>query len=72
MNQTQLQHTVFQVEKLMNVVGIGRTSAYQVITSPGALIGVIGPVAEPRNIVCANDKEHSPSLFSRIRKRLGL
>lgn len=55
MNKTNLKFTYFQVERLMNVVGIGRSAAYQVITTPGDVVGVLGAVASPQNIQAMND-----------------
>ena len=65
MKQTKLHCTYFQVERLMNVVGIGRSSAYQVITSPGEVFGALGPVTIPDNIQAMNDPRFSsrPRLF---------
>jgi hypothetical protein len=65
MNQNNLHYTYFQVERLKNVVGIGRSSAYQVITSPGEVIGELGPVTDPHAIQAMNDPRFSskPRLF---------
>jgi hypothetical protein len=65
MNQTNLHYTYFQVERLKNVVGIGRSSAYQVITSPGEVLGVLGPVTDPHTTQAMNDPRFSskPRLF---------
>lgn len=63
MKKGKLQYTYFQVEKLKNVVGIGRSAAYQVITTPGEVFGELGAVANPANINAANDPQ-----FSRISK----
>jgi len=64
MKTYRLHETYFRIEKLLNVVGIGRSSAYQVITTPGRVIGVIGPVADPGNIRSQNEPcfvEHADS-----------
>ena len=65
MSQSNLHCTYFQVERLKNVVGIGRSAAYQVITSPGEVLGVLGAVTDPQTIQAMNDPRFSskPRLF---------
>lgn len=59
MKKGKLQYTYFQVERLKNVVGIGRSAAHQVITSPGEVVGVLGAVVNPANINAVNDPQFS-------------
>ncbi len=59
MNQIRIRQTYFQVEKLMNVVGIGRSAAYQVIITPGEDLGTVGPVADAVHYMAANANEFS-------------
>ena len=42
---SNLRETVFHIEKLRNVVGVGNCSAYQICTSPGRALGRIGRIA---------------------------
>ncbi len=42
MMNSKLQETVFSVEKIRNVVNVGRCSAYQIYTTPGEEIGYLG------------------------------
>ncbi|MDT8319556.1 MAG: hypothetical protein RQ826_03430 [Xanthomonadales bacterium] len=44
MNHTQIHMTVFQVDRLRNIVGQGNTTAYQVYTSEGDYLGVVGRI----------------------------
>jgi len=55
MMNLNLQHTVFQIEKLKNVVNVGRSSPYCIYTSPGKPIGRLGEVEEPSPHTAAND-----------------
>jgi hypothetical protein len=59
MEQVELRQTDFRVEKLMNVVGVGRCSAYSVITTPGTRIGHVGPMANLQLITAHNDDHFS-------------
>ena len=59
MNQIRIRQTYFQVEKLMNVVGIGRSAAFQVIITPGEDLGTLGPVAAAAKTSAANANEFS-------------
>jgi len=55
MNLQQLQQTVFHVEPLKNIVGVGDTAAYQIILSPGLTLGTFGVVSVPAHAVICND-----------------
>lgn len=55
MMNLNLQHTVFQIEKLKNVVNVGRSSSYCIYTSPGKPIGRLGEMIEPSDYTAAND-----------------
>jgi hypothetical protein len=65
MNQTQLRQTKFHLDRLKNVVGTGRSTAYQVVTTPGSFIGHLGEVVVPANLSTLNDK-----IFTRESSRL--
>ena len=59
MKQTQLRETIFQIEKLSNVVGIGNSSAYQVVIAPGRKVGKMGEVVEMPDVNSHNDARFS-------------
>jgi len=53
--QSTIRQTIFQVEPLKNVVGVGNTSAYQIIVTPGAALGTLGLVTVPAHAEICND-----------------
>ena len=55
MMNSNLQNTVFSVEKIRNVVNVGRSSAYQIYTTPGEEIGYLGNVQTHLARNAAND-----------------
>jgi hypothetical protein len=55
MKQVKLTESIFQIEKLANVVGIGNCAAFQVVIAPGKNIGVMGKVIDPSDINSHND-----------------
>ena len=57
MKYRELHQTVFQVEPLKNIVGIGDTAAYQIVVSQGAALGSIGPVTVPAHAEICNEPE---------------
>jgi len=57
MMNSKIQQTVFTIEKLKNVVNIGRSSAYQIYTSPGEQLGTIGAIVNPATLIPANDEK---------------
>ena len=54
MTQTNLRLTVFEVQKLKNIVGLYGASPYQISTFPGDSLGMIGTVLEPSQQTAAN------------------
>ena len=56
----EIRHTIFQVEPLKNIVGVGDITAYQIIVIPGTTIGTLGNVTVP-----AQAEIHNDSAFSR-------
>ena len=54
MPNANIKQTVFHVEKIRNVVGIGRSSAYQVVITPGKTLGRMGPVSLSTDAYAAN------------------
>ncbi|MFC1720530.1 hypothetical protein ACFL00_05285 [Pseudomonadota bacterium] len=55
MMNTDLKQTVFHIEKLQNVVNVGRSSAYQIFTYSGPAIGRIARIEIPEGQRPAND-----------------
>lgn len=51
----QLQQTVFNVEPIKNVVGVGGTAAYQIEISSGPSLGMVGAVSVPAYADICND-----------------
>ena len=51
----QLQQTVFNVEPIKNVVGVGGTAAYQIELSAGPALGMVGAVSVPAYADIVND-----------------
>ena len=51
----QLQQTVFNVEPIKNVVGVGGTAAYQIEISAGPALGMVGAVSVPAYADICND-----------------
>ena len=47
MMNKEMKQTVFHIEKLQNVVNVGGSSAFQIYTYPGDVIGRIGAIADP-------------------------
>ena len=54
---SNIRQTVFSIEKLKNVVNTGRCSAYQIYTSPGEQLGIIGTIVHPETLIPANDEK---------------
>ena len=50
-----LQHTVFHIEPLKNIVGVGGPTAYQICTTPGKSLGQMGAVIDPEIQKASND-----------------
>lgn len=55
MTHTNLRLTIFRVEKLKNIVGLGNVSSFQITTFFGDSLGVIGTVLDPSKYIAAND-----------------
>ncbi|MEE8340416.1 MAG: hypothetical protein V3R56_09745, partial [Xanthomonadales bacterium] len=54
MTRTNLRITVFEVQKLRNIVGLYGASPYQISTFPGDSLGMIGTVIDPSQQAAAN------------------
>jgi hypothetical protein len=57
MMNSNMRQTIFSIDKLKNVVNIGRCSAYQIYTIPGEQLGTIGTIVNPGTSIPANDKK---------------
>lgn len=53
--QSTMRQTIFQVEQLKNIVGVGNTSAYQIIVTPGTALGTLGLVTVPAHAEICNE-----------------
>jgi hypothetical protein len=53
--QSRIRQTIFQAEPLKNVVGVGNTTAYHVVVTPGASLGFLGRVTVPAYAEICND-----------------
>ena len=51
----EIRQTIFQVEQLKNIVGVGDITAYQIIVTPGATMGRLGEVSIPAQADICND-----------------
>lgn len=61
----QLQQTVFRVEPLKNIVGVGDITAYQIVLNPGPPLGTFGAVSVPAYAEIANDPAFDAQLPAR-------
>jgi len=59
MMNTDLKQTVFHIEKLQNVVNVGSSSAYQIFTYSGPVVGRIARLDIPAAQCPANDAAFS-------------
>lgn len=57
MTQTNLHLTVFEIEKLQNIVGFGSASPYQITTYPGKMVGMVGTITDPASGNALNDDD---------------
>ena len=54
-----LQHTVFHIEPIKNIVGVGGATAYQICLTPGKTLGKIGAVIDPAIQKASNEHLHA-------------
>jgi hypothetical protein len=57
MMNTDLKQTVFHIEKLQNVVNVGSSSAYQIFTCSGPVIGRVARIEMAEAQGPANDSD---------------
>lgn len=53
--QSKIRQTIFQAEPLKNIVGVGNTTAYHIVVTPGATLGTLGIVTVPAYAEICND-----------------
>jgi len=72
MMHSNLRHTVFEIEKIKNVVNIGRSSAFQIYCTPGEIVGQFRSFSDPELQQAANESQfESTSPASWLRNALG-
>ena len=57
MTNSNMQQTIFSIEKLKSAVNVGNCCAYQIYTSPGEQLGQIGTIVEPATLMPANEEK---------------
>jgi len=78
MTQTNLRLTIFEVQKLRNIVGMGSASPYQISTYSSDSLGMIGTVIKHPQSDAANDSgwpadsAPSTSWLQRFKSSFGL
>jgi len=70
MTQTQLRLTIFEVQKMKNIVGLGHASPYQITTFSGESAGMIGTVINAPQEESANDNFAAPEKTGSWRQRM--
>ncbi len=55
MTQTNLRLTIFQVQRLQDIVGLGGISPYQITIFTGDSLGRTGTIVDPSKLESAND-----------------
>lgn len=70
MTQAKLRLTIFEVQKLRNIVGLGHASPYQITTFSGESVGMIGTVINSSQDEAANDNFAAPGKTDSWRQRM--
>jgi hypothetical protein len=55
MTLRQIEQTIFRVEPLKNIVGVGDITAYQIVIHTGPALGFLGTVNVPAHAEICND-----------------
>lgn len=55
MTLRQIEQTIFRVEPLKNIVGVGDITAYQIVIHTGPALGQLGCVSVPAHAEICND-----------------
>ncbi len=78
MTQTNLRLTIFQVQRLQDIVGLGGISPYQITIFTGNPLGRTGTIVKPGKLKPANDNcwldeaASSESWLQRFKISLGI
>lgn len=67
--QTEIRQTIFQAQPLQNVVGVGNTTAYQIVVYRGTRLGHFGNVSVPAQAEILNDPEFARNAAQGTRGR---
>jgi len=72
MTLRQIEQTIFRVEPLKNIVGVGDITAYQIVIHTGPALGLLGTVNVPAHAEICNDPVFAddPTGFS-VPSRMG-
>jgi hypothetical protein len=70
MTQTKMRLTIFEVQKLKNIVGLGHASPYQITTFSGDSVGMIGTITNSSQEDSANDNLAAPEKTGSWRQRI--
>jgi hypothetical protein len=70
MTQTKMRLTIFEVQKLKNIVGLGHASPYQITTFSGDSVGMIGTITNSSQEDSANDNFAAPEKTGSWRQRM--
>jgi hypothetical protein len=57
--QRNIQQSVFQVEPLRNIVGVGKITAFQIVVGRGPKLGNMGAVFVPAQADVINDPDYA-------------
>ena len=72
MMHSNLRHTTFEVQKINNIVNVGRSSAFQIFCTPGEMLGQFRSFSNPSLQQAANESQfESTSPVSWFRNALG-
>jgi len=66
----QLRQTVFRVEQLQNIVGVGKATAYHIEVAHGSSLGTLGTVHGPYPSDPINEASFEPARSSWLRRAL--
>lgn len=57
--QGKIQQSVFQVEPLRNIVGVGKVTAFQIVVGRGRELGNMGVMFVPAHAEVINDPDYT-------------
>lgn len=68
MMNLNLQQAEFHIEKIRNVVNVGRMSPHQIYLIPGTVVGRLGDTVITPEQNAANDTMYEPALTTKTEK----